>query len=161
SVKTTWDLDKALESIPEANRDAFKEMIQKMAGTEQHTWFGTDGKLYFEVNAKDWPEAKKLVEGYLSGKSTLADEPSFQSALKHLPAEAAVAGLMDGGRYAHMMAQVLGAVFSGQPGAELKTKAPEGPPKYVAFAMTLKPGHGTIDVWVPIDAAKAIIDALK
>ena len=63
SVAYTVDLDKSVEKLPEEARDQIKQMMQKMIQTDQRVWFGTDGKAFLQVTAKDWSAAAKKLEG--------------------------------------------------------------------------------------------------
>ena len=55
-----------------------------LLGEGARYWFGSDGKTFVQVTAKDWASAQKLLDGYLEGKSTIGGQPTFRDARKPL-----------------------------------------------------------------------------
>src|SRR5262249_27472024 len=110
-VQMAFDLDKLLERFPEEVRDAMKTSVKKLIGEEQKFWFGTDGTTYVQVTAKDWSDAKKLLEKYFSGQNTLATEAGFELTRKQLAGPANTVFMMDDGRFAYTMGQYIGEIF--------------------------------------------------
>jgi hypothetical protein len=164
SVELTWDLDKAVERFPEELRDAMKESIKKMLGTESRMWFGSKGKLFVQVTAKDWEAASKILDSFLSGNSALGKEEGYAEARKALPAEASMITLIDAGRAGYFIAQYGSEVLKNIPGfpAQLlgEPKMPEGKPVFIGIAVTLKPQNGSLDIWLPASGVNAIIKVL-
>jgi hypothetical protein len=163
-VELTWDLDKAVERFPEELRDAMKESLNKMLGTETRMWFGSTGKLFAQVTAKDWESASKILDSFLSGNSALGKEEGYAEARKALPAEASMVTLIDAGRAGYFIAQYGSEVLKNVPGfpAQLlaEPKMPEGKPVFVGIAVTLKPQNGSLDIWLPAAGVNAIIKVL-
>src|SRR5262249_17764080 len=63
-VKVDFDFDRMFEKAPEEARAQIKEMMTKMMGSQQQSWFGSDGKAFVEVTAKDWNAARVMLESY-------------------------------------------------------------------------------------------------
>ena len=157
-VQMTFDMEKLVERFPEELREAMKGSMKKLLGEEQKSWFGTDGKTNIQVTAKDWSEAKKLLEKYFSSQNTLATEPGYQ-----LTGTANTVILMDSGKFAYTMAQYIGEILKNIPGLPAnvgEAKKPEGKPAYVGIALHLEPKHGALDMFLPADGLKQIVGVL-
>ncbi|WP_020470999.1 hypothetical protein [Zavarzinella formosa] len=159
-VVTKYDIDKSVAGLPEEARETAKASMKRaLGGEELTTWMGAaDGK-FITLNAKEPADAKALVEKYLdSGKSVGKDE-AFQTTRNQMPAEASWLMLLDGAQTAFgvfgMLKDTAGAV-PGFPLAMPELKAPTGKPAYVGIALTLKPEHGSIDVFIPVKAVNEI-----
>src|SRR5579864_1477522 len=85
SVELTWDLDKAVERFPEEIRDAMKESLKKMLGSEMRIWFGSTGKLLLQVTAKNWESASKTLDSFLSASKAVGKEEGYADVRKVLP----------------------------------------------------------------------------
>ena len=161
SVAVEYDFDKIVAALPEEARAAQKAMLEKVSGGPKQTiWFGTDGKAVITVTATDADTAKALLEAYTSGKSVLDGDKAYAATRKNLPAQTSYLTLLETGRIVEMMGDTLKSIGNIQPGAlpiqipELK--APKGETSYIGIALTLKPKHGTIDVFVPAAAVGTI-----
>src|SRR5262245_32609577 len=163
-VQMTFDLDKLVERFPEELRETMKAPLKKLIGEETKSWFGTDGTTYVQVTAKDWSEAKKLVDKYLSGQNTLSTEAGFELTRKQLPGPANTLVMIDAARFAYVMAQYISEIIKnagGIPGGNLgEAKKPEGKSAYIGILLNLEPKHGSLDVFLPADAVKQIIGVL-
>jgi hypothetical protein len=148
-VTAQLDWEKVAGGAPGAQEmaDAMKKMF---GGEEVRSWFGTDGKLFVTVNAKDWNGAKKLLDEYFAGKNKVGLNPAFEAARKQLPAAATMVGLVDLPRYAAITTEFIGPMFKalGAP-FEIPTLKVEAGKTYVGFAVSLRPQHGSFDLWVP------------
>jgi hypothetical protein len=159
AVKIRFDLDKVAESVPGAG-ESMKEGMKKLLGEDLKVWFGTDGKRYLQVTAKDWPTAKGQIDRYLDGQATVSGEPAFQITRKQLPAEATLIGLADAGRFTQAMGDYLLSIFKAVPG--LPVNLPDGikpvttKTSYLGVALTLQPEHGSFDLFVPVTAVQEI-----
>ena len=140
-----------------------KGTMKKLIGEEQKFWYGTDGATTVQVTAKDWSEAKKLLENYFSGKNTLTTEPGYELTRKQLPGAANMVILIDAGKAAYTVAQYVGEIVKnipGLPGNLGEAKKPEGKPAYVGLLLNLEPKHGAFDVFLPADGVKHIFGVL-
>ncbi len=163
-VKITWDVERMVERFPEELREGMKETMKKMLGDGQRFWFGTDGKTFVQVTAKDWVEGKKRLEDYLSGKSTLGGDAEFAATRKQLPAGANTLVVLDSGRLAFAIGQYTGEVLKNFPALPFNlgaAKKPEGKSSYIGLAVTLQPRQGGIDLFLPAEAIKQIVSVLQ
>src|SRR5262249_15893077 len=98
-VSFQWDLEKMAEqqanNPPAPNKEKFIEYMKTIVGEGQNIWFGTDGKQNLSVTAKDFTEAKKLIDDYLKGGKTLGDEAAYKDVRKQAPPETTVLALID------------------------------------------------------------------
>ena len=156
-ARLQFDLDKLAEALPGGAED-MKKAFKKLIGEEVRTWFGTDGKRYVAVSAKEWPAAKAMLDAYLDGSRTLATEPAFAATRKQLPPEATMVSLADAGRFTQTMVDYMLAIMKAVPGLpfnlpdELKPVATKT--SYLGFAMTLRPEHGAVDFYLPAAAVQ-------
>ena len=159
SVKLAFDLDKAVEAAGPDVKELTKKSLMKTVGEGTTRWIGTDGKLVYEVTAKDWKEAKALIEGYVGGKSAVEKEEAYKLTRKSLPAEASMLVLFDAVKTAQAIADLFRDQLGGIPGAPLQIpelKAPPGKPAYVGLAVVLKAEYGSLDLFVPTAAVQQI-----
>src|SRR5262249_540075 len=101
-ARIVFDLDKLAEAIP-AGGDAVKKTMKKLLSEDLKSWFGTDGKRYVTLIAKDWTAAKSVLDNYLNGSPSLGSDPAYAATRKQLPSEATVLMLADAGKFAQAM----------------------------------------------------------
>ena len=104
SIAMELDLS-ALESVPGG------EAILKAMPKNVHSWFGTDGKIYVQATAPNWPAARKSLEEFLDQKQTVGSEQAFQESLHHLPGDATLVGLIDVPLYAKFAGTIMEPVL--------------------------------------------------
>src|SRR5262249_7335120 len=152
SVQLKWDFEKLAERTPQGGKE-MAEAMKKMMGEGSNIWFGTDGKTYVQVTAKDWKTAQAHLDAYLNGTNAVGGEKAFQEALKQLPAQTSMVSLMDGPQYLQVMAEFMGpfAEANGLPFKIPPMKAEKGK-SFFGFALTLRPENGSADIWVPVTA---------
>jgi hypothetical protein len=156
SVRMTWDFDKFAEKLPQGGKE-MAEMMKAFMGDAMNSWFGTDGKVYVSVTAKDWPAAQKLLAAYLDGQNPVGKEKVFQEARRNLPAKTTLLMLVDTPQYLQAMAKVFGPMFKAQgvPITIPEFKAPKGK-SFTGFALTLRPEVMSFDLWVPVTTVSEI-----
>jgi hypothetical protein len=154
-VKVAFDFDRMFEKAPEEARTPIKEMMTKMMGSTQQTWFGSDGNLFVEVTAKDWNAAKAMLD-----TRGAADAPGFAATRKHLPERAGVIGLVDGVRYAQIMYDSFSGVMRQLGNEPAKLNPAEGPAQFLGFALTMDPRNLGFELWVPADGVKQVLKML-
>jgi hypothetical protein len=164
-VSMVWDLDKTIEKqggqqLPEEMRKQMAEATKIFMGEGAKTWFGTDGKSYVQISAKDWGTAKGYLDQYLEGKSAIKDQKAYQETRKQLPAEATMIGLVDSLPYAQKMGEYLSALLKAMPTVPFPVpKLPaevKGNPAYLGMAVTLESGSGGLDFWLPATAVAEV-----
>jgi hypothetical protein len=159
-----WDFEKMLEQLPEVPgpggdfKKKMPELMKKWLGSEVNVWFGTDGKSVVQVAAKNFKEAQGLLEEYTKGKKPIGQEQAYKDARKELPKEATFLVLADVPQYAKLGFDVVGAVLPlpiplPPPG---KTKA-----TYMGVAVTVKPERGSLDLWIPGQAAQEMYKMIE
>jgi hypothetical protein len=153
AVSLQWDFDKIAESNPAGKQ--MVEVMKKMMGEGMKSWFGTDGKVYVQVAAKDWESARSHLDQFLDGKNAIGQEKAFQEARKQLPAEATILGVIDAPVYGQMITEIMQVALKGQgiPFPIPTLKAEKGK-SYFGMAVTLRPQHGSMDFWLPASAVQ-------
>jgi hypothetical protein len=149
SVHMDWDFEKMAEQPGGKN---MVPIMKKLLGEGLNVWFGTDGKSYIQVSAPTWDAAKKQLDEYLDGKDPVSGDPEFSATRAQLPAETTLLGLIDGLPYISMLLDLAGPML---PMSLPPLKAEKGK-GYIGVAVTLKPEHGTLDVWLPATFFKEI-----
>jgi hypothetical protein len=159
-AKLTFDLEKAVEAAPEQTREAMKAYMTKMMGDGLKMWFGSDGKSYIQVVAKDFSEAKALLQEYLDGKKVLEKDEGYIATRKQLPAEASLVMVGDSCRMIEMGLDLVKDAIAqmGLPGVPAlpQLKAPKAKPAYFGAAVTMKSEYVSLDVFVPTTAVQQI-----
>jgi hypothetical protein len=154
SVKIVWDIEKMIEmqaAAPGLDKEKFAAYMKNLMGEGQNTWIGTDGKVVISVMAKDWADAKKLIDEYTKSGKTLGDTAEYKDVRQHLPAEATMLSLIDLPRYAETlvtaMKPLLEGVIPGLP-ENFGKPAVKGKTAYLGFALALQPRRGSVDVFL-------------
>lgn len=149
-VRMEFDLDKMTEAAGKDGK-VFVEAMKKMMGDGLESWFGTDGKVYVKITAKDWASAQGQLDKYLDGKDKVGDNKAFLEARKQLPAKATVVFFTDMPVFVQMVAEVAMPIIKAQglpiPPIQVP-KAPKGK-SYLGVALTFKPESGSFDLWIP------------
>ncbi len=165
SASFVWDFDKTIEKqggkqVPEETRKQMAEAMKKLMGDQANLWFGTNGKSYVQVTAKDWPVAQNLLSQFLEGKSAIKDQKAYQDTRKLLPAQSTLLALVDALPYFQAMGNYVLSVLKATP---LPIAIPvqslpavKGEPAYLGFAVTLESGRGGMDFWLPATAVKEV-----
>jgi hypothetical protein len=148
-AQLVWDYEKMAEGQPGGKEVA--EAMKKMLGEGTEIWFGTNGKVYVQVAAKDWAKAQSYLDAYLAGKTTVGQAPAFAAARKQMPAQGTMLALYDVPQSARAASEILGAVFKGM-GLGNPGQAPAGGPGKPSFGgaiVTFQAGQASFDVWIP------------
>jgi hypothetical protein len=158
-AKFVFDFDRLFEKAPEEARGPIKQMMQKMMGTQQQSWFGTDGKLFIDVAAKGWNAAKAMLEDFAGGKGVVS-APGFVATRQRLPARAGMIGLIDGAHYAQTMYDSISVTMRQFGNEPPKMNPPEGPAQFLGYALTMEPRNVGIELWFPADGVKQVLKML-
>jgi hypothetical protein len=154
SVSIVWDFDK-LEAGPGGK--AAGEILRKMLGEGMKAWFGTDGKVYVVVTAKDWAAAQRQLEQFLDAKDPVTEEKSFADARKSLPAQTSLLYLLDAPVFAQQMAVYMQAALKAAgKSIDLSEIKPSKQKSYMGVAVTVQPERGSFDLWLPVTAVAEI-----
>jgi hypothetical protein len=157
--RIVFDLDKLAEAIPGGGDDV-KKAMKKLLGEDLKSWFGTDGKQYVTLIAKDWTSARAVLDNYLNGSPSLGSEPAYTATRKQLPSEATVLMLADAGKFAQAMTDYMLAIFKAIPGIPFNLPAEVKPvatnTSYMGFAITFRPEHGGFELFLPAKAVQEI-----
>ena len=102
------------------------------------SWFGTDGRLVFEIAAPKWEAAKSLIDAYLGGEGGVGRDPGFKSALSELPDRASFLMLLNIQGLVKMMAAQFAAMTKNP-----DIKAPEDMPREAAYLGASLVPHAT------------------
>jgi hypothetical protein len=165
SASFVWDYDKTIEKqggkeLPEETRKQMAEAMKKLMGDQANLWFGTNGKSYVQVTAKDWAAAQTLLNQFLEGKSAIKDQKAYQDTRKLLPPQTTFLALVDALPYFQAMGNYFLSVMKSVP---LPIAIPvqslpavKGEPAYLGFAVTLESGTGGMDFWLPASAVKEV-----
>ncbi len=152
-AQLVWDFEKMAEAQP-GGKD-LAEAMKKILGESLTIWFGTNGKIYVQVSARDWAGAQKYLDAYLDGQATVGKEQAFQEARKQLPAQATMLALYDVPQMAQLTSDMLYTIFKstglgnvGEPPAVAKGKLSFG-----GGVVTLQSENASFDLWIPASAA--------
>lgn len=151
----TWDFEKFAEKAPQGKQSV--EAMKALMGESLNSWFGTDGKVFLAISAKDWPTAQKLLAAYLDHKDPVGKHQTYQEARKNLPADTTLLILEDMPQLIQHMAAAFGPIFKAQglPVNIPELKAPKGR-SLSGFALTLRPEIASFDLWIPGTTASEI-----
>jgi hypothetical protein len=164
-VALAFDIEAMAEkSLPQgaATEELKKQMVgmlKKMIGESHEIWFGSNGKQFIQVMAKDWETAQKLIDQFLEKKSTVGDLEAFKEARKQLPADSSLTMLIDVPKYATLMTEAFEPLLSLFPvpiPAGILTPATPGTTCFMGTAVTLQPERASFDFWFPGKAANEI-----
>jgi hypothetical protein len=164
-VSFTYDFDKMAEKAPQGGKE-LAEVMKTMLGEGVKAWSGTDGKVFVQITAKDWDTAKRSLDEFLDGKNAIGTQKAFAEALKQLPGQTTMLGLMDVPQYVQVFSEFMGPILKGQglPVNIPPLKAAKGK-SYSGMAMTLRPQLGSVVFWIPVttvsDVRKMIEPVLK
>ncbi|MBO0697382.1 MAG: hypothetical protein J2P46_03220 [Zavarzinella sp.] len=165
AVTVKFDFDKAVVDLPEEGREAARSSMKRaLGGDEMHLWFGSSGNQVLQVTAKDWGEAKGLVEAYLDKGRALEKDPAYQFTRKQLPAEATMLVALDAAQTVYSifgMVKDTGGQAPGFPAQLPDLKSPDGKPAYLGIALVLKAPHGSFEVFVPASAVGQVRKLLE
>jgi hypothetical protein len=161
SVKLEWDLEKMAEEagadVPEAQKKAMGTMMEKLVGPGSTIWYGADDKRFFQITAKDWPTAKKLLDTYLKEKSPIGAEGNFKDVRKELPAETSILGMMDLVKYATAIVSAMKPlVESLVPLPANYPPAFQGKPSFIGVAISMEKNHGSFDLYISAMAVRDV-----
>ncbi len=165
SVELTWDFDKMAEQAAKGGMgalsdDAKKQLVEafkNIFGEKLHYWFGTDGKVYLQVTAKDWPAAEKLLDQHFKGEKGVGSVAAYRDVRKAMPAEATFLAVADLVQYLSVMAEIakpmIAQVYPLPPG--YPAKADKDSPNYMGMAGSLVSERGSFDLVFSASAVKA------
>jgi hypothetical protein len=167
SVGMKWDLEKTVEkqsaALNEDQKKALMEYMKATLGEGSNMWLGTDGKVVVQVTAKDWDEARLLLDRYVKGEQAVGSTQAYKDAVKQLPAENSMLMLADVPQVAEGVVKAISGMLRSSglplnipPGFEtpdIKAKT-----SFAGLAVTLEPGRASVDVWLP---ATSINDVYK
>ncbi len=164
SAQMEWDLDaimQGLQGIPGGGKEVL-EAMKKLMGESANLWFGTNGKVYIQVTAKDLDEAKKLIDDYLGGKGTIEEHKAYRAARTQLPAEASSMALVDVPQLAQMLGEFMHSLLQAT-GFPVAAPPPAKPrePVYIGFAVTMQPQHFSLDLWIPTQTVQEVRDVFE
>jgi hypothetical protein len=139
-------------------RKQMAESMKKLVGDSAKIWFGTDGKSYVQITAKDWETAQGLLSDYLDGKTAIVNQKAYQASRKQLPAETSWIAMLDALPYVQKMGDYMSSIMKAMPFPIPIPMLPaiKGETAYIGMSVTLESGYGGMDVWVPATAVKEI-----
>lgn len=158
------DYEASVKNVPnETAKEAAIEAMKKLVPAKQTVWFGSDGKRFVQITAKDWAAAKKLLDGYLDGKAKAGGDPAFNTTRKQMPDEAGYLALFETAGILSGLSDSFGALGDAipAPGVEIpKIGKAKGDPSFVGVAFTAQPLSARFDLFVPTAAIKTIRQAM-
>ena len=126
------------------------DAMKKMMGEGVNSWFGSDGKVYVQVTAKDWEAARRQLDEYLDGDRR-------HRAKQGVPGDMETATVRDNRRRPDGFAAVRGGHCRlhrprvAGAGTPLQYPAPEGAQGEGLFrhGSCLQPTRGSLEIWLP------------
>jgi hypothetical protein len=141
-VRMTFDFAASVEGLPEPARDAALAQFKRMMAEKTTFWLAGDGKSLIQVNAKNWADAKSMLDEYFDAKDTVGGDAGFQVVRKNLPEQASLIYLLETGDVVAGLVEQAKAVAGQIPGGGLpeigSVKPVKGDPTYLGFAIVLK-----------------------
>jgi hypothetical protein len=151
-VQLAWDFDKMAEQTAakggEETKKKFIESMKGLMGEKMNGWVGTDGKVLVQVNAADWPAARKLLDQYFKGVRTVADVKALRDVRKEMPARTSVLGLIDSVQLFDSLIETFKPLMGGQVPPNWPNKPEKGTAAFVGLAVTLQPRGGSLDTFI-------------
>jgi hypothetical protein len=153
-ISLEWDLDAMMQGLKLSRTG----LARLGTGRGVTSWVGSKDRLYVDVIADDWEQARRVLDAYLDGQDTIGRQKQFREARAHMPREATVLMFEELSQYFQQMA----AFSLGQVQGE--NKLPEsalpripgplpGRVGYYGLAYTARSGYLAVDLWVPAMAA--------
>ena len=162
SIHMVWDFDKMMAAggatLPDATRKQLIEGMKKLLGEEVTSWIGSDGKALIQVTAKDWDEAKTILDAYTKGTGAVGADAGFAAARKQLPDQATALVLIDAALAGERILDFAKPLLQSS-GTTLPPNYPaaaKGKSGFVGFSLTLRSEGGAIDMVVTADAVRQV-----
>jgi hypothetical protein len=160
-----WDYQKTVENqggkqLPEEMRKEMAESMKKLMGDGAKIWFGTDGKSFVQITAKDWEAAQDFLNQYLEGKTAIKNQKAYLETRKQMPAESTLLTFIDALPYCQAMGNYFLTTMKSLP-IPLPFPLPtlpsvKGEPAYLGVAVTLESGYGGMDFWLSASAVSEV-----
>jgi len=163
AVRIAWDHEKMAErgggALPEEARKQLAEGMERLLGKETNIWFGTDGKVFVQVTARNWAAARKLLDQYFKGGKGAGGVPAFRDVRKELPPRATVLALVDLAQYLGVVAEFVKPLTGGVlPLPPNSPAPPTGKPGYAGLAVTAESRRGSFDFFLSAAATRETYD---
>jgi hypothetical protein len=164
SVELAWDVEKmaaqagAGNELPKEIQDKLAEGMKTLLGEKLRYWYGTDGKVFVQVTAKDWASAERLLDRYFKGQKGIGEVAAFRDVRKEMPQEATMLAVVDLIQYLGMMVDTFKPLAAGF--FPLPPTFPGKPdkPSYVGGSVSLGAERGSLDIYI---SAAAVHEAFK
>jgi hypothetical protein len=160
SVHLVWDLEKMMEAggaaLPEEMKKQMANAMKQLMGQDMNFWIGTDGKVFVQVIAQDWPAAEKILDQYFKGQNTVGAQAAFRDARKEMPAQGTLIALFDVLQYADVMVNFVKSMLAGLAPIPNFPAPAKDKPNYGGVAFTLQPRGGSVDLMVTATAINGI-----
>ncbi len=158
-AKVEFDYDATVKNIEDENlRQTTIESMKKLTPEKMNFWFGTDGKRFLRVFAKDWESAKKLLDDATKQDASVATDKAFLATRNQLPPEASYLYIVDTANAIDGLSTYLSSMANSVPGfpAQLpKFEKPKGiAPAYLGMSVTNTKSTFRFDLFVPAEAVK-------
>jgi hypothetical protein len=156
-VQLRYDFDATVADLPDPVKEATLQSLTRSLTPETRMWIGTDGKVVLSVTAKEWKDAKDLLERYRDAKRSVGADAAFKLTRSQLPAEANVVVIAETGSAIHTMMDSLRATGEALPGFPRipALKPAKGEPTYVGMAVVLRGETASVTAFVPTSALAA------
>lgn len=158
-AKVVFDYDATVKNIEDENlRQTTIESMKKLMPEKMNIWFGTDGKSFLRVFAKDWDSAKKLLDDATKKEASVATDKAFLVTRNQLPPEVSYLYLVDTGSAIDGLSTYLSSMagsIPGLPGQLPKFEKPKGiAPAYIGMSVSNTKSTFRFDLFVPAEAVK-------
>jgi hypothetical protein len=151
-TKMTLDLERMAQMQP--TNPGGVEALRKMYGGDTLTsWTGTDGKRVLMVMAKDWNEAKSMIDRVVSESVGLGASASYKAMRARFPAKVGSLFLFSAQGALQALASQLGAMSGRE--AQVPGDVPK-PPAYLGGALTRTPAGFQFQFVVPRDVGPVV-----
>jgi hypothetical protein len=136
------------------NKEELLKLLKELTGEFHDCWFGVIDQVLIQVTAPDWMMASTMLDTYYSKTNTIGSGSSKEmlAVRARLPRETNLLGFTDVDLAMRGSGHLIGQMINAQFGRTIKPparKETQGPPGCIGTAVTLRPEHGSLDLWLP------------
>jgi hypothetical protein len=149
-----YDFAATVADLPDQVKDATLQSLKRNMTEESTMWIGTDKKVVVQIVAKNWDEAKKLLDHYRDRKQSIGADAGFKLTRSQLPAEANFLMIAETSSALSTMFESIRSMGDAVPNFPHipNLTAPKGEPTYVGVAVVLKGEIASVNVFIPTGA---------
>jgi len=152
-----YDFAATVADLPDPVKDATLQSLKRNLTEVSTMWIGTDKKVVVQIVAKDWDEAKGLLDRYRDRKQSIGANAGFKLTRSQLPAQANFLMVAETTSALSTMFESIRSMGEAVPNFPQipNLAAPKGEPTFVGVAVVLKGETASVTAFVPTSAIAA------